>query len=577
MLWPHHAPCFFNFSRVTCAGHFHIPLVRVTGPGHEARAHQLMKKAMWAYSRGEMPVLALRLWLAGGATLHEGAPEPLVDWDGANSARQRLWRNPKEIRVRAAPPSRTAAMSRPHGAQLPPVTASSAGSALPGHPASKPRRARSPQTRLKAAHLQTAQPAPKRSRRLSQRAQQALQAAEEESERQDRAALKARQTAQAAREQAEQLERAWTAAQAEQLERARTAAQKSPLIARCTVDEHLAPPPAPRPPVRTQGPAVFVTPPSHRPCQPAARIASPHGGEGCLGPGGVDGARSPAQPSHTMATPATGLTVPVVAMPTPEVRAPSPTPSPLPMSVRASPPSGARYLAPERRTPAGFDMEPGAQPAVQSTAAARATLPTTTCPSENFRLVGLSRPAVVLQEPAAADDGAMQGAPLLSRAEPLQSQGTAERAPGIYETPRMRQTAADCLAVLSDKIRMAEEEAHAAEWQARRWMEYVSVYRRLHQTLSSFSSSLPPPDMDVASLHTPRQPMQTPCLFTGAGHDSTSLGQLVPSNSLASFPWGDVADSGLPSAADSLLATTQSVGQSVLSGNDAWNDECGSG
>lgn len=422
-----------------------------------------MKRAMWAYSRGEMPVLALRLWLAGGAISDEDAPAPLITWDGANSVRKRLWQYPNEIGVHANPPSRTLFV-----AQLTPGTSPSAGPVPPGHPPRQAlRRAHSPQTPLEAAHLQTAQPAPKRFRCLSQRAQQALQAAEEESKRKDRAALKARQTAQAARERAEQLERA------------RTATRESTGDAHRTLDDEVAAVPVARPSVRRVSDAANVARPRARARRPVPRISSPHPDQGRQAPCAAAGAGSPVDPSQAI-MPTPSLAVPVVAMPAPEARAQAPTPTPLSMAVSDPLRSGAGCRAPERRTYPGFDTEPGAQPAVQATAPARETLPTTDRPSQDFRPFGPGHPAVVLQEPAAADDGAMQGAPLLARAEPLQSQGTAERAPGVYEILDMRQTTAHCLAVLSDDVGKAIDRAlRAAQWQARRWTECVSNYQKL--------------------------------------------------------------------------------------------------
>ena len=81
-----------TFDRKECVSYFHVPLVRVTGPGHEARAQQLMERAMWAYSRGEMPIPALRLWLAGGALSDDEAPAPIITRDDIDTLCRRTWR-----------------------------------------------------------------------------------------------------------------------------------------------------------------------------------------------------------------------------------------------------------------------------------------------------------------------------------------------------------------------------------------------------------------------------------------------------------------------------------------------------
>lgn len=47
---------------------------------------------MWVYSRGEMPLPALRLWLAGGALSDDDAPAPIITRDDADTLCRCTWR-----------------------------------------------------------------------------------------------------------------------------------------------------------------------------------------------------------------------------------------------------------------------------------------------------------------------------------------------------------------------------------------------------------------------------------------------------------------------------------------------------
>ena len=77
-----------------CKCRFHVPIVRVCGAGHEARARELLGQAQKAWSRGEMLAEDVTAWLVAGgedATM----PKPLYDWEVGQKAVARMWRDMK--------------------------------------------------------------------------------------------------------------------------------------------------------------------------------------------------------------------------------------------------------------------------------------------------------------------------------------------------------------------------------------------------------------------------------------------------------------------------------------------------